>query len=45
MGTQIDPEKMLAAWKAEGLSETELAERSFAGDWVPETPWDIRNLI
>jgi catechol 2,3-dioxygenase-like lactoylglutathione lyase family enzyme len=45
MGTQIDPEKMLAAWKAEGLSEADLAERSFAGDWEPETPWNMWDLV
>ena len=45
MGTHIDPEKMLAAWKAEGLSEKELSERSFAGDWEPETPWNIMDVL
>ena len=44
MGTLVDPEKMLAAWKAEGLSESELSDRSFAGEWVPETPWNIWDL-
>lgn len=45
MGTLIDPEAMLAAWKADGLSESELSERSFAGEWVPETPWNIMDIV
>ncbi len=45
MGTEIDPEKMLAAWKSEGLSERVLSERSFAGDWEPETPWNIWDIV
>jgi catechol 2,3-dioxygenase-like lactoylglutathione lyase family enzyme len=45
MGTQIDPEKMLAAWKADGLSETRLSDGSFAGEWLPETPWNLWDIV
>jgi catechol 2,3-dioxygenase-like lactoylglutathione lyase family enzyme len=40
MGALIDPEKMLAVWRNEGLSEADLSQRSFAGEWWPERPWD-----
>ena len=45
IGAFLDPAKMLAAWKEGRLSEEELSQRAFAGEWAPENPPDLRILV
>jgi catechol 2,3-dioxygenase len=41
IGVSVDPERMLAAWH-EGADAAELHRRSFAGDFEPGVPLDLR---
>jgi hypothetical protein len=41
IGTPFDPRKVVDEWKA-GVPVKELRERTFAGQYVPATPLDLR---
>ncbi|MDQ6773935.1 MAG: VOC family protein [Candidatus Dormibacteraeota bacterium] len=41
IGVNTDPEQLLAAWRA-GADAAELHRRSFAGEFDPRTPLDLR---
>ena len=41
IGIGFDPERLLAAWR-EGTSARELHARSFAGEFDPGAPLDLR---
>jgi catechol 2,3-dioxygenase len=41
IGTPFDPEKVVAQWRM-GVSASELRRRTFAGEFKPSTPLDLR---
>lgn len=41
IGTPFDPRKVVEQWRA-GVPETELRRRTFAGEYTPATPLDLR---
>ncbi len=44
MGTYIDPEQLMAAWKA-GASFADLHRRAYAGEFPPSRPMDPSVLL